>query len=504
VDVLRLPVIGAVVRWPHVRLVFQLALLALTAIVVIHGVFGPQIAPRNLATVLTSIHWRGLLIVAIVIVGNVFCFACPLVLARDAGRRIVTPRWSWPRWLRRKWIAVAALLMVLFSYELFDLWDSPSGTAWLILGYFGVALAVDLLFKGATFCKYVCPVGQFNFIASTMSPAEVTVRNAAVCSRCRTSDCIKGQRASLDALGAPPSRALRGIRRGWPLASTAATSATAEPLRIVRRGCELGLFLPTKVGNLDCTLCLDCVHACPHDNVALTTRVPGIELLDTKRRSAIGRLARRSDVAALATVFTFAALVNAFAMTAPAFALERRLANLLGISSETVVLALIFAMGLVLAPALVLSVAAIATRVLAGDARMPLGPIAVRYAFALVPLGVGVWLAHYGFHLLTGMFTVIPVTQSAAIDLVGWAALGEPAWQWAGLPPGSVFALQLGFVLLGACGSIGLVHGVSRREYPDRLALAAVPWHSVVVALAAIALWILTQPMEMRGLGGIG
>jgi polyferredoxin len=32
-----------------------------------------------------------------------------------------------------------------------------------------------------------------------------------------------------------------------------------------------------KVGNLDCTMCLDCVHACPHDNIALVTRIPGAE-----------------------------------------------------------------------------------------------------------------------------------------------------------------------------------------------------------------------------------
>ena len=46
----------------------------------------------------------------------------------------------------------------------------------------------------------------------------------------------------------------------------------------------LGLFLPAKVGNLDCTLCLDCVQACPHDNVALASRLPGLELADARRR----------------------------------------------------------------------------------------------------------------------------------------------------------------------------------------------------------------------------
>ena len=473
-DVLRLPVIGPLLRTPQFRLAMQLALLALAAVIVWHGLFGPAIAPRNLATVLTSIHWRGLLVIGLLIAGNVLCAGCPMILARDAGRRIVSPRFVWPRQLRRKWLGIAILVLVLFSYELFDLWSQPTATAWILLGYFGLALVVDVMFKGASFCKHVCPVGQFNFVASTMSPAELRVSNEATCRSCRTYDCIKGQHTAV------------------------------APLRVVKRGCELGLFLPSKVGNLDCTLCMDCVRACPHDNIALATRVPGFELLDTRRRSGIGRLARRPDIAALALVFTFAALVNAFAMTAPAFTLEKTLASVLRLQSETVLLGIIFLLGLVILPGVLLAGAAAATRSGAGDARASLGATALQYAAALVPFGFGVWLAHYGFHLFTGILTVVPVTQSAAIDLFGWTALGEPAWRLAGLQPGSVYPIQLGFVLFGVCGSIGLVHATSRRDYPNRPALASAPWFVVVAVLAAAALWILDQPMEMRGLGGLG
>ncbi len=473
-DVLRLPIVGPLLRWRHVRLAFQLVLLAVAAVVVAHGLFGPQIAPRNLSTVLTSIHWRGLLIVALLVAGNLMCTACPMILARDAGRRFVAPRFSWPRSLRRKWAGIGLLALVLFSYELFDLWGLPAATAWVLLGYFGLAILVDLLFRGASFCKYVCPIGQFNFIASTMSPTELQVRDIETCHTCRTSDCIKGRRSA------------------------------AEPLRIVRRGCELALFLPAKVGNLDCTMCLDCVHACPHDNIGLFTRLPGMELVETRRRSGIGRLAQRPDIAALAVVFTFAALLNAFAMTAPAFALERTVARVFDVSSEAVVLSMLFVLALGVIPLFMLAAAATATRAAAPQAGKSLGATALQYAFALVPLGFGAWLAHYGFHLLTGILTVVPVTQSAAIDLFGWAALGEPAWRWSGLQPGSVFPIQLGFVLLGACGSLGVAYAISLRDYPGRSGATSAPWFAAILVLAAAALWILNQPMEMRGLGGIG
>ena len=469
-DVLRIPLVGSFLRWRRSRQLLQVGLLVVAAAVVLHGLLGPDIAPRNLSTVLTSIHWRGLLVVALVVLGNLFCTACPMILVRDAGRRVVAPRFAWPRRLRRKWLGVALLALVLFSYELFDWWEAPAATAWLVLGYFVAALLVDLLFKGGSFCKHVCPIGQFNFVASTMSPTELQIRNTDTCHGCRTFDCIKGQRAP------------------------------ADPARIVQRGCELGLFLPGKVGNLDCTLCLDCVHACPHDNIALATRVPALELLDTRRRSGIGRLEDRFDIAVLAVMFTCAALLNAFAMTAPAVALEGRLATLLHVRSEAVVLGLLFVAALVAVPVVLLGGAAAATRVFSGERANPLHLIVRRYAVALVPLGFGIWLAHYGFHLLTGVLTAVPVSQSAALDLFGSAVLGEPLWRWTGMSPGSVYPIQIGLVALGACGSAGLMWAVSSRDYSSAPARASAPWFAVLLVLAVAAFWILGQPMDMRGL----
>ena len=448
----------------------QLVLLATAVAVVLHGLLGPQLAPRNLATVLTSIHWRGLLIVAILATGNLFCTGCPMILVRDAGRRVFHPALRWPRSLRGKWLGIVVLVLVLFAYELFDLWALPRATAIVVIGYFVLALIVDLTFAGASFCKYLCPIGQFNFTAATMAPTELQVIDLGTCRSCRTADCIKGSPAPLPA----------------------------------QRGCELGLFLPVKVGNIDCTMCLDCVHACPHDNIALSTRVPGAELLDTRRRSGIGRLQQRGDLAVLAVVFTFAALINAFAMTSSAFAVEQRLGSMLGVQSKALGLFLIFAIGIVIAPAILISVAGLLTQASSGENSGSLRTTVVRYAFAFIPIGFGVWLAHYGFHLLTGILTVVPVMQSAAIDAFGRALLGEPAWRWVGLQPGAVFPLQLGLVLLGAAGSVGVVHATSLRHHPAGPAKASMPWLCIVVLLTTTALWILSQPMEMRAVNFIG
>ena len=260
-DILRWPLVGALLRWRHVRTAAQVLLLIVAIAIVLHGLFGRQLAATNLATVLTWIHYRGLLIGALLLAGNLFCAACPMILVRDVARRFHAPSRRWPKRMG-KWVALALFAAVLFAYELFDIWALPAATAWIVLGYFGAALLVDLTFTGASFCKHVCPVGQFNFIASTLSPLEVRVRDRDVCRTCTTVDCIKGRRDDRDRMV------------------------------VTQRGCELALFLPSKVGNLDCTFCLDCVHACPHDNAAIGFRVPGDELADDRRRSAIGRLSQ--------------------------------------------------------------------------------------------------------------------------------------------------------------------------------------------------------------------
>ncbi len=84
------------------------------------------------------------------------------------------------------------------------------------------------------------------------------------------------------------------------------------------------------------------------------------------------------------------------------------------------------------------------------------------------------------------------------------ALLGGPFWGWVGLQPGSVFPIQLGCVVLGAAGSLALVQAISLRDQPSRLVLASAPWLAVVLLITTTALWILSQPMEMRAVSFLG
>src|SRR5262249_54352265 len=284
------------------------------------------------------------------------------------ARRWLPRGMAWPRFLRGKWLALVLLALFLWAYEAFSLWDSPWWTAWIALGYFAAAFLIDGLFRGAAFCKYVCPIGQFNFVQSLASPLEVKALDPAVCASCRTKDCIRG-------------------RDGIP-------------------GCELHLFLPRKAGNMDCTTCLDCVHACPHDNVGLIAATPGNALWHDRQGSGVGRFGKRVDLAALVLLLVFGAFANAAGMVAPVLEWQEQL----GIRSQALRTTFFYMLSLLVLPLLAVGSAAVLSRRWGrGDASVL--QVATRYAYALVPLGFGMWLAHYSFHFLTSYDTVVPTTQ---------------------------------------------------------------------------------------------
>jgi polyferredoxin len=466
-DILTWPVVGPFLRWRHARRTLQVITMVFAGFVVFDGLVGPQQAPKNLATVSVWIHYRGLVVLALLVVGNLFCMTCPFMLPREIGRWLgakLGVQGNVPRPLRNKWLAAILLAAFFFLYELFDLWASPWLTAWIIVGYFLTALVVDTFFQGAAFCKYVCPVGQFNFYSSLSSPTEIKIREAKVCAACRTKDCIAGNR------------------------------------RTAQRGCELWLFQEQKSGNMDCTFCLDCVQACPYNNVGIMARVPTQELWTDPRRSGIGRFSQRWDMVALIVVLTFGAYLNAFGMITPVYALQQKLARWLDTPAETPGLLLIFFTGFVIIPAAVLSVTGFLSRLLSGQTNEPLSAMIRRFVFALAPLGFSMWLAHYVFHFLTGGLTLIPVMQSFLND--SGLNVGQPRWELGPVIPAAwLFPLQAILLYVGLFGSLAAGAQVAINSYQERgIALRAfLPWGLLLLLMLGAALWIMFQPMEMRG-----
>ena len=202
---------------------------------------------------------------------------------------------------------------------------------------------------------------------------------------------------------------------------------------------------------MDCTFCLDCVKACPHDNIGILAVAPGRDLVNDPVRSSLGRFSRRLDVAALALVLVFSAFVSAAAMVVPVAVRLDRLTERYSMVSTLPFISLFFLIALVLAPALLVSAAIASGRAVqrgvpsqptSRSASSPLFPADVMLAAQLQLLDAGFLLALY----------------------VGWR----------------------------------IARGYTSRPQ-DGLQLLA-PWATVAAVLYATGVWVVFQPMQMRGM----
>ncbi|MFV0338598.1 MAG: cytochrome c oxidase assembly protein [Chthoniobacterales bacterium] len=114
-DLLALPIFGPLLGSLVFRRGLQMLLLLLAALVVVDGLFGTQVSPLNLAGVLPWTYWRAFSVIALLIVGNVFCFSCPFILFRDVLRKFISPHFIWPRRLRLKWLVLFFLLFLFMG-----------------------------------------------------------------------------------------------------------------------------------------------------------------------------------------------------------------------------------------------------------------------------------------------------------------------------------------------------------------------------------------------------
>jgi cytochrome c oxidase assembly factor CtaG/polyferredoxin len=477
-DLLRVPLAGWLLRQRHGRLFLQAGSFLLLALLIFHGLRGTPLSALNLAGGLLWTLLRPLFFLLLLTVANLFCMACPFTFPRELARRFWTPRFHWPSWLRGKWIAALLTILFFWFYLQFDLWNWPSATAWILIAYVAAALAVDLLFQGASFCRYICPIGQFNFLTTLAAPLEIGAKENSVCQSCAGHDCLRGNAA--------------------------------------QRGCELQLFLPTKSGNLDCTLCMDCVKACPADNVQIVLHPPLRVLTGDPLRSSLRRLAQRVDIAVLALLLTGFALANAAAMTAPVLQWTDSLRQPLAWLRHPALTLVATLLASILIVLLFQGLAALLVKIApAGKRRMHF----CRLSLALLPLGLALWAAHFLFHLTTAGGNLAPVLDQFLSD-AGWQHVPAFAAASADLPAAlcsprmlmlarggggtSLLSLQLWILDAGLLLTLYLFWRLARdlgKSAASRtllLVLSSLP----ALCCYAAGVWIFSQPMQMLGMGG--
>jgi polyferredoxin len=482
-DVLRIPMLGRLLRWRWGRLVIQLPLVLISALLLYDGFTGPQIGSRNLATVTVWIHYRGLVVLALLLAGNLFCMGCPFMLTRTLAHRLSKRGRRWPKALRHKWIAIGGLFLIFWLYEWLSLWASPWLTVWLILAYFGASFVLEAMFTESPFCKYVCPLGNFNFVYSTLSPLQIRARDPAICKTCVGKECVNGSYRE------EPIVLVDQIQDGAPV-----KSHEDGPQGVL--GCGTLLYVPQIRSNMDCTFCLDCARACPHNNVALAVRSPLRELGN------VAAWPKRWDLGFLVISLAFMGMFNAFGMVSPIYDFLDGVARITGIQARGIQLLILFLLGNLSAPALLSFGAAWLSVKLAQTTR----PAALRLTFAsfapaFVPIGLGIWVAHYGYHFLTGVLAIIPVFQNFLLDNHLTVFGTTPNWSLSGIASLPQIGLFQAVALIGGyLISLVVLLRLASRLYRRRGSAqrAILPWVFLMAAMMLFTLWVLSKPMDMR------
>ncbi len=478
-DVLRLPIAGRLLRGRYGRLLLQAPFALVALALVIDGFAGPQSASHNLATVAPWVHLRGFVVLALLLAGNLVCMGCPFTLPRTLAKGLSIKGRRFPQRLRNKWLAILSLFALFFAYEYLDLWASPWLTAWLIIAYFVGAFLLEAVFSESAFCKYICPLGSFNMVYSTLSPTRIAVKSRAVCASCVGRECVNGSYAPQPLIRVDEIPTAGGE-------ATRQASVAHGPAGAL--GCGTELFAPQIRSNLDCTMCLDCVRACPHENVSLFTRAAGAEL------SQADSWGRRWDMSLLVIVLAFMGISNAFGMVPPYYELQAWLMRSFGIASEGVALLLIFAFSSLLPVTAVVAAAWLARALTRFRKRDSLRDTVAAFAPAFAPVGFGIWFAHYSYHLLVGPGLIVPVLQAFLGGAGDWQRWGFR------LDENLIGAIQLLVLLGGFLWSLRLAQKTALRLYRRKALLGLLPW-ALVLTLMMLAAWqIFTMPMAMRGM----
>ena len=461
-DLLTVPWIRRLLTARALQPALQIPSLAVMVIVMWLGLFDVQDGGMNLATKLTWTIWWAGVIFTFVLVGRVWCLACPFGALNEWTARLAGAARRLPRPFRNIWWATGMFVLLTWADEQLGVVRSPRVTAWIVIFFAAMAIAVGLAFERRSFCRYLCPIGGVIGIYSMTAPIELRPRMAATCAADRDKACYRGSPAVA--------------------------------------GCPMFEFPGALDRNNFCTLCAQCVTNCEHDNLALRVRAWGKDLWAASRRTL--------DEAYLAVVLVGLTLMVTAQMLDAWPGWVSALAGYLpgGVRSSLkpvtylglVESILLLGGALVVGPLLVLGAAALSDR-LAGVRSGPRRTF-VLFGYVLVPIGLAMHLAHNLAHLLLEGGGIVPVAQRA-IALYTPFSLGASDWLTTPLAPEPVVALLQVAIVVAFFGlSLVAGHRLTLRTYPDAwtASRAFLPMAGIALAFTLVGLMVLSLPMGMR------
>jgi ferredoxin len=190
--------------------------------------------------------WHPLLAFTLILVGRLWCFACPIGAIGDWTQSVFSFNRKYPEKYRNLWIAVI-LFLFIFAAErhLFMFTRNPPNTAYLLLFFTGLAVVMGAVFEKRSFCRYICPIGLVLGVFSMLSAIELRCKSRKTCQDHDIKECVIGSKSG--------------------------------------KACPVGEFPQTMERNNQCIMCMECVKSCSKGNVRLSPRLPGADIIHSKK-----------------------------------------------------------------------------------------------------------------------------------------------------------------------------------------------------------------------------
>jgi polyferredoxin len=430
--------------------VFQVPVAAVFGLVAYELFAGPDIAHHNSGTALMWVLWWPLLPLAFVLLGRFWCAVCPFGAISDVVQKLVGVNRPVPRFLKKYgiWIIDAQFLAITWSDHIWGVVGSPWGSGVLLLLLTTAVIASGAFFKRRAFCRYLCFLGGLCGNYGRTGLVELRA-DTAVCAGCTSrAACYNG--------------------------------ADVDGRRVA--GCPLFSYPRTMDSTAQCSLCANCIKACPHDALQIRLRAPTSELWFIRDP--------KVEESFLAMAIMGIVLIQNVTMLGIWGTTLDWVASTTGLTSIPVIFTLAFVVA-VAAPVGMLALASgLAARGNLDSTRTNFA----RFGYALIPLDIAAHLAHNLFHLLSEGGTAL----ASVATLFGFSSTAEVTPALVG--PGTIRVLQFALLAVGILMSAYAVGRITDRRYrtDTRRHATVMPYLGLIILLGTLNVYLFTMPMTHR------
>jgi hypothetical protein len=317
-----------------------------------------------------------------------------------------------------------------------------SGTT--VLTLLLIPTLMSVVWELRAFCRYVCPVSAFAGPYSKMSFLALRNKSQAVCDNCKPHYCEKGN------------------ANGW--------------------ACPYGINVGRIQDNFDCGLCLECIRSCTYNNVSLYLRPFGTEHKTRNLSEAWLAIAG----SAIAVIYSILYLGPWPVVRDYVNIIDKHNWSLFGIYSL-----IMWVSVLIIFPGIIYLLSIIGLRMSKAD--VSVREVFLRYAGALLPLGLFLWIAF----VIPMLFVNVTFIKQSISDPFGW---GWDFFNTANIPwhqfmPQFIPWLQALFVLTGLYISLRNIRNmwVNFQMNPLRTFSLCLPVSIFITAIVVFMLFFFTN-----------